>query len=188
MALCASISPFKIRQAVKKIRAGEVIAYPTESVFGLGCDPLNAIAVYQLLAIKQRKVEKGLIVIASSLSQLSPYLLLNDGIINRIQKTWPGAITWVIPAQSWVPEWLTGQHTSLAVRVSAHPVVQQLCEANGGALVSTSANINTRPPATQYWQLTHRLGGHKLFVLSGRVSGLKQTTPIYNALNNQQIR
>ena len=182
------ISSFKIRQAVQKISAGEVIAYPTEAVFGLGCDPLNGEAVYKLLEIKKRGVEKGLILIASSLSQLEPYLLLNETIMARVQKTWPGAVTWVIPAQPWVPHWLTGGYASLAVRVTSHPVARCLCEANGEPLVSTSANTSTRPAATKLWQLSKCLGVKDLFVLSGKVGDLAQATPIYNVLNQQQIR
>ena len=103
-------SPFKIRNAVRHIKAGAVIAYPTEAVYGLGCDPLNEDAVMTLLDIKQRPIEKGLILIASSLEQLRPYLVLDQTIIDRITPTWPGPVTWVIPAQPWVPKWLTGEH------------------------------------------------------------------------------
>ncbi len=182
------VSSFKIRQAVQKIKVGGVIAYPTEAVFGLGCDPLNGDAVYRLLEIKKRGIEKGLILIASSLSQLEPYLLLNDSIIERVQKTWPGAVTWIIPAQSWVPEWLTGEHDSLAVRVTSHPVARYLCEENAGPIVSTSANTSGRPPAIKSWQVAKCLGTKDLFILPGRVGDLKQATPIFNILNQQQIR
>ncbi len=182
------ISVFKIRQAVQKIRAGEIIAYPTESVFGLGCDPLNGYAVYNLLAFKKRDVDKGLILIASSLEQLQPYLQLNDSIIARVQKTWPGAVTWIIPAQPWVPYWLTGEHASLAVRVTSHPVARSLCEANGEPLVSTSANTSNSPPAIKSWQVAKCLGTKDLFILPGKVGDLAQATPIYNVLNQQQIR
>lgn len=182
------ISPFKIRQAAQRINAGEVIAYPTEAVYGLGCDPLNEAAVLHLLALKKRSVDKGLILIASSLSQLAPYLQLNDAIISRVQATWPGPVTWIIPAQSWVPQWLTGQHTSLAVRVTAHPIARLLCEKTGMPLVSTSANTHAKPPATTAWGVDKSLSTQQLFVLSGQVGVLKTATPIYSALTEQQIR
>lgn len=183
-------SSFKVRQAVQKIKLGEVIAYPTEAVFGLGCDPLSCEAVHHLLALKKRRVEKGLILIAYSLVQLEPYLLLNDKIMRRVQKTWPGPVTWIIPAQNWVPKWLTGEHSSLAVRVTAHPLVRQLCQTYGGAIISTSANTSNLSPATKSWQVFKRLGleGKTLYVLTGEIGGLSNVTAIYNALNNQQIR
>jgi L-threonylcarbamoyladenylate synthase len=182
------VSSFKTRQAIQKIEQGEVIAYPTEAVFGLGCDPLNQEAVYKLLALKKRKLDKGLILIASSLEQLEPYLLLNQTINRRIKKTWPGAVTWIIPAQSWVPEWLTGEHTSLAVRVTAHPIARQLCQHYGQPLVSTSANTANQASATKSWQVLKSLNVDDLFVMPGSVGGLKQATPIYNVLNQQQLR
>ena len=181
-------SSFKIRLAIQKINAGEVIAYPTEAVYGLGCDPLNEAAVLNLLALKKRSVDKGLILIASSLSQLEPYLQLNNDIISRIQASWPGAVTWIIPAQPWVPKWLTGIHSSLAVRVSAHPVARMLCEKNGGPLVSTSANTSSRPPATRSWKVSKSLSNSDLVIVPGKIGGLKQATPIYDVLSHQQIR
>lgn len=181
-------SSFKTRLAIQKIKAGEVIAYPTEAVYGLGCDPLNEEAVLNLLALKKRSIEKGLILIASSLSQLEPYLQLNDEIISRVQATWPGAVTWIIPAQPWVPDLLTGDHSSLAVRVTNHPVAKLLCEKYGKPIVSTSANTSSRPPATQPWMVSKSLGNKDLFVMPGKVGGLKQTTPIYDVLNYLKVR
>jgi len=182
------VSSFKIRLAIEKINTGGIIAYPTESVYGLGCNPLNEETVLKLLALKNRSIKKGLILIASSLSQLEPYLLLNDNIITRIQPTWPGAVTWIIPAQPWVPKWLTGSHSSLAVRVTAHPVAQLLCKKNGEPLVSTSANTSSKPPATVSWQVSKNLDSDNLFIVPGQVGNLKQTTPIFDVLSHQKIR
>ncbi len=182
------VSSHKIRLAIQKINSGGIIAYPTEAVYGIGCDPLNKEAVLKLLALKNRSIDKGLILIASSLSQLKPYLLLTDDIISRIQPTWPGPITWIIPAQPWVPKWLTGKHSSLAVRVTAHPLAQQLCIKNRHPIISTSANTNSRPPATVSWQVSKNLAKNDLFILSGQVGSLKQATPIFDVLSHQKIR
>lgn len=182
------ISPFKIRQAIKHVEQGQVIAYPTEAIYGLGCNPLDEEAVLHLLSIKKRSIEKGLILIASSLDQLKPYLQLNAEIIAKVQATWPGAVTWIIPAQPWVPQWLTGSHSSLAVRVSNHPVVKKLCEQNEGPLVSTSANTSTKPPATKAWQISDKLQSTDLFIVPGQVGNLTQATPIYDVLSQQQLR
>jgi len=181
-------SDFKTRLAVQKIHAGEIIAYPTEAVYGLGCDPLNEEAVLKLLKLKNRSIDKGLILIASSLTQLEPYLQLTDTIVSRVQATWPGPVTWIIPAQPWVPRWLTGKHGSLAVRVTAHPIARRLCEINELPIVSTSANTSSRPPATCPWMVSKNMDDANLFILPGKVGELKQATPIYNVLNHQQIR
>lgn len=181
-------SNFKIKNAVRHLKAGAVIAYPTEAVYGLGCDPLNEAAVMALLNIKQRPIEKGLILIASSLEQLRPYLALDPTIIDRITPTWPGPVTWVIPAQPWVPKWLTGEHQSLAVRVTNHPVARDLCAQFGSPLVSTSANPTTRPAIRESRKLLKIFAGADIFIVAGKVGGLIQETAIYNAITGKQLR
>jgi L-threonylcarbamoyladenylate synthase len=180
-------SPFKIRNAVRYIKAGAVIAYPTEAVYGLGCDPLNENAVMSLLDIKQRRIDKGLILIAASLEQIRPYLALNQAIIDRITPTWPGPITWIIPAQRWVPKWLTGNHQSLAVRVTNHPVARNLCTEFGGPLVSTSANPSSRPAIKESRKLLKALGSD-IFIVHGTVGELDRETAIYDALSGKRLR
>lgn len=181
-------SQFKIRQACHVLRQGKLIAYPTEAVYGLGCDPLDVIAVMSLLKIKQRPVHKGLILIAADFTQLLPFVKTSPDILNRIMPTWPGPITWVIPAQDWVPAYLTGKHRTLAVRISAHPVVQQLCSNYGGAIVSTSANINNQAPAQSALAVRKKFSSHNLLVLPGAAAQQSQPTAIYNAQNGHCLR
>ena len=134
--------------ARRVLRAGGVIAYPTEAVFGLGCDPLDADAVQRILRLKQRQAACGLILIAAELAQLDPYIEpLTAAIKARIGTTWPGPVTWVVPARPDVPGWITGAHDGIAVRVTGHPPAAALCRAAGHPLVSTSANQAGRPPA-----------------------------------------
>jgi len=129
----------EFEQAVIALEGEGVIAYATEAVFGLGCDPDSETAVQRLLAIKQRPVEKGLILIAAELAQLQDYIDLNqlsDDQLARVEASWPGPFTWIMPARPTTPSWLTGQFDTLAVRVTAHPQVQALCRAFGKPLVS----------------------------------------------------
>jgi L-threonylcarbamoyladenylate synthase len=181
-------SKFKIKNAVRHLKAGAVIAYPTEAVYGLGCDPLNKAAVMTLLDIKQRPVEKGLILIASSLEQLRPYLVLDQAIIDRITPTWPGPVTWVIPAQPWVPKWLTGEHDSLAVRVTNHPIARDLCAQFGSPLISTSANPTTQPAIKESRKLLKIFAGADIFIVHGKVGELRQETAIYDAVSGKRLR
>src|SRR5512134_2349746 len=142
------MSDFHLRHAVRSVRAGGVIAYPTEAVFGLGCDPANQAALKRLLAIKRRPIHKGVILIAACLEQFLSYLLpLDAEALAKVSSTWPGPVTWLIPARPNVPKWLRGQHSTLAVRVTAHPLAAALCRLWGRPLVSTSANLSGRPPA-----------------------------------------
>ena len=130
-----------VAHAVAVLKNEHVIAYPTEAVFGVGCDPDSETAVMRLLELKQRPVEKGLILIAASFEQLKPYIddsRLSDSQREAIFSCWPGPVTFVFPARPETPRWLTGRFDSLAVRVTNHPLVIELCEAYGKPLVSTS--------------------------------------------------
>ncbi len=186
--MTAKPSPFKIRLAIQKVNKGELIAYPTEAIYGLGCNPLDEEAVLKLLALKNRSIDKGLILIASSLEQLTPYLQLTETIVSRIQASLSEPVTWVIPAQIWVPKWLTGTHDSLAIRITNHPVARLLCVENEGPLVSTSANVSSLPAAKKPWKVGKSLNTKKLFIVPGEVGDLKQATPILDILNQQKLR
>jgi L-threonylcarbamoyladenylate synthase len=177
-----------ITTAIQQLNAGKVIAYPTEAVYGLGCDPLNEAAVMHLLDIKQRPIEKGLILIAASLQQLERYLMLNDEILARITPTWSEPVTWVIPAQASVPKWLTGEHNSLAVRVTTHPIAQQLCREYGRPLVSTSANATTQTAMRTAEQVVNAFADSDIFIIDGKVGELAQETAIYDAVSGKRLR
>lgn len=181
------ISNFKLHHAARQVWAGEVIAYPTEAVYGLGCDPLNEAAVLRLLALKQRPIEKGLILIAADFTQLAPFLSYDQQILDRVLPTWPGPVTWIIPAQAWVPNWLTGEHQSLAVRVTAHPLAKALCQQLHTPLVSTSANPSTKKSAMNPLQVQKYFAG-QVSIISGPTCGNKNTTAIYDARTGACVR
>lgn len=176
---------------VHALRDGGVVAYPTEAVWGLGCDPSNDSAVQRLLHIKQRPVEKGLILIAGALTQL-------DGLIDwpalpevrrdAVRASWPGPVTWVVPATARVPRMITGNHDNVAVRVSANPHVVALCEAFGGALVSTSANLAGQPAATTRDDLDPALLARVDAVLNGEVGGRSTPSTIRDARTGATLR
>ncbi|MDX3773938.1 L-threonylcarbamoyladenylate synthase [Chromatiaceae bacterium AAb-1] len=178
-------------QAVHWLQTGEVIAYPTEAVYGLGCDPDNQQAVMKLLAMKQRPVEKGLILIAANYSQLLPYIDDNAIAPERraaIFSSWPGHISWVLPASSKAPRWLTGKFDTIAVRVSAHPVVQQLCLAFGKPLVSTSANLAGEPAFTEAQALAAQWGSQLAMIVPGALGGATKPSQIRDAVSGEVLR
>ncbi len=178
-----------LRTAARTVWAGGVIAYPTEAVFGLGCDPRNEAAVHRLLAIKRRPVEKGVILLAAALEQLTPYILpLDAAALTAVNATWPGPVTWLVPAQPQAPRWLRGQHGTLAVRVTAHPLAAALCMACGGPLVSTSANVSHRPPARCTLSVRRRLGQQVDYVVPGQTGGAKRPSEIRDLASRRVIR
>jgi len=178
-------------EAAAVIRRGGVIAYPTEAVWGLGCDPLNATATRRLLSIKRRSVDKGLILVASHLDQLHGFMDLGSLARERLEKvlsTWPGPHTWALPAGSAAPAWITGARFSIAVRVSAHPAVVALCDACGHALVSTSTNSAGEPPAHRQEALDPALLQKVDGVLQGETGGMERPTLIRDAASGAVLR
>jgi len=159
-------------RAVHALAQGGVIAYPTEAVWGLGCDPFNPAAVDRLLALKKRPRHKGLILVAADLHQISPLL---EGVTStqreQLNETWPGPVTWLMPDPlHWVPQWVKGDFETIAVRVSAHPVVRDLCLAWGGPIVSTSANRAGEPALRSEWAVRR----HPLLAVDHVVPGTTQ--------------
>jgi len=183
--------PLSLADAANALKRGAVLAYPTEAVWGLGCDPDNETAVMRLLALKQRPVDKGLILIAANLDQLRPYLDLSALPSERLAEvlaSWPGPNTWVMPAGPQAPRWITGAHAGIAVRVSAHPVVVTLCTAFAGALVSTSANRAGAEPAYRLDELDSELLSAVDGLVAGDTGGLARPTPIRDASSGEALR
>ncbi len=189
MPTSAPLSPSRLRLAARCLRRGGIIAYPTESVFGLGCDPLNEAAVRRLLAIKRRDPGKGVILIADRFERLRPFVgAIPEARLDEVLRDWPGPHTWLLPAADWVPSWLTGRHTTLAMRVTAHPVAAALCRGAEMPLVSTSANRSGRPPARTPLQTRLRCGQGVDMILHGETGGLSRPTPIRDALSGARLR
>jgi L-threonylcarbamoyladenylate synthase len=153
-----STSPWHLREAAHRVRRGGVIAYPTEAVFGLGCDPADEDAVRRILRLKGRDA------------------------------AWPGPVTWIVPVRADVPAWLSGGRQTLAVRVTAHPVAADLCRACSCALVSTSANRSGHAPARTALQLRLRLGDAVDYLVPGRVGTQARPTRILDARSGAVIR
>lgn len=175
---------------VTAFRQGRLLVYPTEAVMGIGCDPDNESAVQQLLKLKQRPQEKGVILIADNYSRLLPYV--DDKAIAQdrryaIFSSWPGAITWLLPKSATAPDWITGGQPNIAVRVTAHPVVKDLCERIGKPLVSTSANPSGQTPARNTQQAQHYFADAVDYV-AGEVGGLSRPSSIRDGNSGKIIR
>ncbi|NMP30830.1 L-threonylcarbamoyladenylate synthase type 1 TsaC [Thalassotalea sp. M1531] len=177
--------------ALEVYNDGGVLAYPTEAVFGLGCDPDNEQAVMKLLAIKQRPIEKGLILLASNYSQLLPYIdeqKIPQDKRFAILSRWPDGITQILPCLSTTPNWLTGKFTTLAVRVTSQPDVVALCNQTNKPIVSTSANLSGEEPALTWQQVEKDLGEKVDFIIKGQTLGFTQPSKIIDGLSGDVFR
>ena len=175
--------------AVEKLRAGQVIAYPTEAVYGLGCDPRNETAVRHLLALKVRHESLGLVLIASGFEQLKTWIASVDrALIDKAMQTWPGPVTWLFPRADGVPDYVAGKHETVAVRVTAHGPSRALCTAFGGALISTSANPSTALPARSADEVGQYFATGLAGILAGDLGEGKKPSEIRDLVSGKIIR
>lgn len=181
----ADASPGHIAAHLKR---GGLIAYPTESCYGLGCDPSNRRAVQRILKLKQRPQRKGLILIASHYHQVARYLKpLSRQEQTKLQQDGAQAITYLMPVKDSTPRWLRGEHDTLAIRFTAHPFAKQLCRSADNALVSTSANRSGMRPAKTFAEC-QRLFGKNVWVLRGKVGKRKQPSTIRAWVDDRIVR
>lgn len=183
------LNRWHLRTAVRALEAGGIIAYPTEAVYALGCSPYDAQTVLKLLRLKQRPLSMGLVLIAAHFRQFEPLLApLPARTVARVQASWPGPVTWTWPCRPEAPVWLRGDHDTLAVRVTAHPLAAALCEAFGTPLVSTSANLSGHPPARTPLRVRGNFGNRIDYILHGALGALEQVSEIRDARSNRVLR
>jgi L-threonylcarbamoyladenylate synthase len=175
--------------AVEQIRAGNIIAYPTEAVFGLGCDPGNETAVRKLLSLKGRHESAGFVLIASEYSQLAPWIAtVEDSLRDKAMQSWPGPITWLFPRAAGVPDFITGKHDTVAVRITAHEPSRALCDAFGGALISSSANHSSAEPARSAGEVEAYFGHYLGGILTGALGGAENPSEIRDLVTGKVHR
>ncbi|POU16452.1 Sua5/YciO/YrdC/YwlC family protein [Acinetobacter schindleri] len=185
-----------VAEAATFLKQGQVLAYPTEAVWGLGCDPHNEQAFHQILQLKQRPIEKGVILLAGHISQVEHLLeALTPEIRERVVASWTNrsvserATTWLLPASEDIPAWIKGNHPKVAVRVTTHPLCMALCQAFGGYIVSTSANPAGLNPALslqdakQYFKESESLN-----YLNGDLGLSQEPSKIIDAVTGEVIR
>jgi L-threonylcarbamoyladenylate synthase len=178
-----------IKQAVSVLRKGGVIAYPTEAVFGLGCDPFNEKAVMRLLKLKKRSPEMGLILLVNSWEEVWRLAEKKDyPFLKAVEQTWPGPFTWIFPASPAVPAWIKGEYGTVALRISKHPLIRELLTAFGQPLVSTSANLMGEEPAKTIAEVQKQFSAGLDYILPGEVLGDLKPTMIRDVVSGEVVR
>jgi L-threonylcarbamoyladenylate synthase len=154
----------------------------------LGCDPDNRKAVMRLLKLKQRPQRKGLILISANYTQVERYLLpLTPAEQSILRSDGEKVVTYLLPSRPSTPHWLRGEHSTLAIRLTAHPFAKQLSHQIHSALISTSANRSGKKSARTYAEC-QRLFGNKVLVLRGLVGKRKQPSTIRSWMDGKIIR
>jgi L-threonylcarbamoyladenylate synthase len=179
----------EIDAAAALLRDGGVLAYPTEGVYGLGCDPDSRVPFEKIFAMKRRPPEQGVLLIAADFAQVRDWIGdAPESAFARANAIWPGAHTFIFPRSPRVPEWVAGGHAGIALRVTAHAPSAALCRAFGGPIVSTSANRHGEPPARSAADIRAIFGDEPDGVLDAPLGGLDKPTPITDAVTGVIIR
>jgi len=180
-------SDFSLRHAAHIIKNGGVIAYPTDTIYGLGCNPYNADAVAKINQIKQRPLSKQFILLASNLNQLQDLLTINKQQRKKISDA-TEPTSWVIQANQRAPAWLTDKQNNIAIRISQNEIVKKLCVALGHAIISTSANPSGKAPARNSLELHHYFHYQVDKILATQKNISAQASKIIRLCDNHVIR
>ncbi len=184
-----NVSTEAYRRAVMTLQEGGLVAYPTEAVYGIGCDPFNQAAVKKLLELKQRDPKKGLILIAAEWQHVEDLVTgITEEHLKKAFKTWPGPATWVFPKSKKVPQLIHGDYDSVALRITGHIQARALCEQFAGPLVSTSANLQGEAPVKNNIDVYQLFGDHIDYILPGRVGDLDKPTKIRDIMTGKIFR
>jgi L-threonylcarbamoyladenylate synthase len=179
----------QIEQAVIILQQGGLIAYPTEAVFGLGCLPQHEITIQRLLKLKQRPQEKGLILLGSNLLQLETYISpLNQNILRKIQTIQTTPTTWLLPTPKTTSILLKGRFNKIAIRISQHPIIQQLCQQCQSPIISTSANISGQAMSYSATDVTDHFQQQLDYIIDAPLGESQHPSIIKDAISDQIIR
>jgi L-threonylcarbamoyladenylate synthase len=183
------LSSAELTDIANLLRQGKIIACPTEGVFGLSCDPFNEKAIQQLLVLKKRVVEKGLILMTHDWHSIESYLAPLDSVVwEKLNTATNTPTTWILPVRSDFPTWLSGEHATVAARLVAHPTARAICAAFGGPLVSTSANVAGHPPCFTWQEVEAQFGSHLAYIVRGETLGLNKPSQIIEAMTGMVLR
>lgn len=188
--MISQTADFQHKLAAHYVRSGGVIAYATESVWGLGCDPFNEAAIEHVLALKLRPMAKGMILLSG---QAEHFGFLVDSMTEeqraRLTQKSDRPTTWLVPdAARLVSPWIKGEHDFVAIRVSTSASVAKLTKALGHPIISTSANPASRPTAKNILALRQYFGQRLDYILPGAVDPNAQSSRIINIETGEIVR
>tara|TARA_B100000401_G_scaffold432152_1_gene369127 strand:+ start:812 stop:1360 length:549 start_codon:yes stop_codon:yes gene_type:complete len=174
--------------AIEYLKKGEVIGYPTEAVYGIGCDPWNKLGVEKVAKIKRRPLNKPFLMVASSIEQLDDLVDVTK-LTNQVKLSWPGHTTWLIKAKRNVPSWLQDTESrKVGIRISSHPIVKNLCDLFKKPIISTSANISGEEEIKNQLDFKKNFSLKIKYLVDGKLGHYEKTSTIIDMESNKKIR
>ena len=178
--------PRKIKRAVDLLESGAVIAYPTDTVYGLGCDLLSKQAIEKLYQIKGMHRDKSLAFICPDLSDIARYAIVENAIYRVLRRFLPGPYCFILTATREVPKMVQTRQKTVGIRVPDHPVTLDLVRALGRPIISTTASPPGHEPLVDPWEIRERFPGLSM-VLDAGPGGSVPTTVVDLSQGNVQI-
>jgi L-threonylcarbamoyladenylate synthase len=174
----------KMEEVIEALKGGELIVYPTETVYGLGANALNEAAVKKVYMVKQRPFDMPLSVAVRDLDMLEQVAVLDDRERKLVKKFMPGPLTLLVTKRPIVPDILTSASIEVGIRIPNHPFALKLIE-KFGPLTSTSANIHSRPNPTTTTEVMEELGDAIRFYIDCGLPELRQPSTILQVNNGK---
>lgn len=175
-----------LRRAARVAASGGLLVFPTETVYGLGCDPLNERAVRKIFRVKRRR-KLALPVLGSSLGDLQRICVLKDAVKRAAQAFWPGPVSLVVRKRKALSAQVTAGLETVAVRIPCHLAALEVLRVCGGLLVGTSANLSGREPPASFSEISEEIvrkadlcidGGRTIYGVPSTVITLRRGRPL----------
>lgn len=182
---------YKLQEAAHTLKEGGVIICPTEGVYGISAVVNNSAAITRVINMKKRALNKGLIVVAADVSMLDGvvnFAALSADSMRLLHEKWPGHATFIVPTSTQINPLLTGGRNTLAVRVTAFPLLQALCREVGSPIISTSANISGSEPLKTIEELEATFADKVDYILDEPCQGLSKPSTIFDAQSGAILR
>jgi L-threonylcarbamoyladenylate synthase len=182
------MSPWALNRFAHAVSQGAIFGYPTDTIWGFGCHPLIASSVARILQIKNRSADKGLILLSSRLEYCAAYIGLDNEQLKPVLSTTDHPTTWLVPASECCPAWIRGSNSTVAIRITDHPLLEFLCERLKAPIVSTSANRSGKATARNSVQMRKQFGAELDFIVNGFITGSNRPSEIKSLLSRATIR
>ena len=176
------LDPFDASEIIKN--GGNAI-YPTEGIYGIGCDPFNKSSVEKIFDIKGRDLTKNFIILASNIKYLKR--IIDNNLFKNKALIDGSFTTWVVPTNKDCPLWLS-TNKSIAIRITNHPVVDELCENIGGPVISTSANCSNQKYTDNITAIENIFDGKIDCIVKGQLGNEKKSSMIKDILTDKILR